>query len=135
MRHLSIFAARSFVLVAAVGVVLAGCTSSGSGDDSGTALSAKDVTGEWSQPKSEPLVYLELIEAGTVSGSDGCNQLNGTWKIDGSTIEFGPFAATMMACDGVDTWLSGASSATVSGDVLTVLDDGGKKIGTLEKTD
>jgi len=133
MRHSSAFAVRSFVLVAAVGVALAGCASS-SGGGSGSALTTKDVTGEWSQPKSEPLVYLELVESGSVSGSDGCNQLNGTWKIDGSTIEFGPFAATMMACEGVDTWLSGATSATVSGDEMTVLDDGGKEIGTLSKT-
>jgi len=133
MRHSSAFAARSFALVAAVGVVLAGCASSSDGG-SGSALSTKDVTGEWSQPKSEPLVYLELVESGTVSGSDGCNQLNGTWKIDGSTIEFGAFSATMMACEDVDTWLSAASSATVSGDEMTVLDDGGKEIGTLEKT-
>lgn len=122
------------MLVAAVGVVLAGCASSGSDGGSGSALTTKDVTGEWSQPKSEPLVNLELIESGTVSGSDGCNQLNGTWKIDGSTIEFGDFAATMMACEDVDTWLSAASSATVSGDEMTVLNDKGKEIGTLEKT-
>jgi len=133
MRHSYAFAARAAVLVAAVGVVLAGCASSSDGG-SGSALTTKDVTGEWSQPKSSPLVYLQMLESGTVNGSDGCNQLNGTWKIDGSTIEFGAFAATMMACDGVDTWLSGASSATVSDNELTVMDDKGKEIGTLEKT-
>ncbi|WP_456846155.1 META domain-containing protein [Cellulomonas sp. P5_C6] len=123
------------VLLAALAVaLLGGCASSS--DDSGSAapLSSKDVTGEWSQPKSAPLVYLQLIESGKVNGSDGCNQMNGTWKIDGSTIEFGPFAATMMACADVDTWLSSATSATVSGDEMTVLDDGGKTIGTLQKT-
>ena len=134
MRHSYTFAVRAAVLVAAVGVVLAGCASSSSDGDSGSALTTKDVTGEWSQPKSSPMVYLQMLESGTVNGSDGCNQLNGTWKIDGSTIEFGPFAATMMACEDVDTWLSGASSATVSGKELTVMDDKGKEIGTLEKT-
>jgi len=48
-------------------------------------------------------------------------------------FEFGPFAATMMACGDVDTWLSGASSATVDGDTMSVLDEKGKEIGTLEK--
>ncbi len=60
--------------------------------------------------------------------------MNGTWKISGSDVEFGAFAATMMACDGVDTWLSGASSATISGDEMTVMDSDGKKIGTLTKS-
>ena len=74
-----------------------------------------------------------LADGGTVTGSDGCNQLNGTWKVDGSEVEFGPFAATMMACEDVDTWLSGASSATVDGDEMTVLDENGKEVGTLKK--
>jgi heat shock protein HslJ len=117
-----------------VAAALVGCSSGSDDSGSGTALSSKDVTGEWAQKDSEPLVSLELIASGNASGTDGCNQLNGTWKIDGSAVDFSPWASTMKACDGVDTWLSNATSATVDGDTLTVLDDGGKEIGTLEKT-
>lgn len=33
-----------------------------------------------------------------VSGSGGCNRYHGQASIAGSSIDFGPFAATMMAC-------------------------------------
>ena len=72
----------------------------------------------------KPPVYLELAEDGALTGSDGCNQLTGTWEVDGTEVEFGDLAATMMACEDVDTWLSGAESATVDGDEMTVLGDG-----------
>ena len=132
MTHRHIVVARSFIVVALLGASLTACSSS---DDSGSGstLTSGDVTGEWAQKDSDPLVDLELVKDGSVTGSDGCNTMNGTWKIDGSSVDFGAFAATMMACDGVDTWLSGAASATVDGDQMTVLDDKGKSIGTLQK--
>ena len=126
------FVARSFVLVAVAGGVLAGCASS---SGSGAELSASDVEGEWSQTDSEPRVYLELGEDGALTGSDGCNQLTGTWEVDGTEVDFSDLAATMMACEDVDTWLSGAATATVDGDQMTVLGEGGKEIGTLEKSE
>ncbi|WP_051640072.1 META domain-containing protein [Cellulomonas sp. URHE0023] len=123
--------ARSILLVAFVGAALTACSSDDS--SSGSTLSSGDVTGQWVESDSDPVVKLELKDDGSVSGSDGCNQLNGTWTIDGSDIKFGAFAATMMACADVDTWLSGASTATVDGDAMTVLGDSGKEIGTLDK--
>src|SRR3954447_21189989 len=122
---------RTVLLVALGGAALAGCSSD---DFSGsTTLEAGDIAGQWTEASSKPTGELKLEDGGSVSGTDGCNQLNGTWKIDGSDVEFGPFAATMMACADVDTWLSGATSATVDGDEMTVLDEGGKEIGTLTK--
>ena len=111
--------------------VLAGCASSTS---SGSELSSEDVTGEWVEAGSEPRVYLELADDGALSGSDGCNQLTGSWEVDGSEVDFGELGSTMMACEDVDTWLSGAGSATVSGDELTVLGADGSQIGTLERS-
>ena len=122
---------RIALLVALGGAALAACSSSE--DSSGADLESSDVTGTWSQTDSEPPVDLELAEDGSVSGSDGCNQMTGTWKIDGSEIEFGPFAATMMACENVNTWLSAATSAKVDGEEMTVYDDKGKEIGVLIK--
>ena len=132
MRHSRRSAARSFALVVVAGGVLGGCASD---SGSGAELADSDVAGEWSQADAEPRVYLELGEDGALTGSDGCNQLTGTWEVDGTEVDFGDIAATMMACEDVDTWLSGADSATIDGSEMTVLGDGDKKIGTLEKSE
>ena len=124
-------AACSLVLIGVVGGVLGGCSST-SGSES--ELTAEDVAGTWEQQDSEPRVYLELDEDGGLTGSDGCNQLTGGWEVDGSSIDFGDLAATMMACEDVDTWLVGAASATVSGDEMTILGDDDKVLGTLERS-
>ncbi|MBC9926642.1 MULTISPECIES: META domain-containing protein [unclassified Leucobacter] len=91
--------------------------------------------GTWGTPDSkqqnEP--GLQLGEDGKVSGTDGCNRLVGTFEVDGDTVTFGPLASTMMFCEGVDTWLGKAVTATVKGDNLTVLDQDGAKIGTLKR--
>jgi heat shock protein HslJ len=129
MRHSRRSAALSLVLVAVAGGVLAGCASS---SGSGAALSETDVTGKWVEADSEPPVYLDLGEDGALTGNDGCNQLSGTWDVDGTSVDFSELAATMMACEDVDTWLSGATSATIDGDQMTVLGDGDEEIGTLE---
>lgn len=41
---------------------------------------------------------LELGADGTVSGTGGCNRMNGRATISGSSIAFGNIASTMMAC-------------------------------------
>ena len=132
MRHSRGYAARSLVLVLVAGGVLAGCASD---SGSGAELSGTDVEGKWTQTDSKPPVYLELAEDGGLTGTDGCNQLTGSWEVDGTEVDFGDLAATMMACEDVDTWLSGAATATVDGDQMTVLGEGGKEIGTLEKSE
>jgi heat shock protein HslJ len=108
-------------IAAAIG--LAGCATAAGGD----------VTGVWGTPNEKGTPSLELASDKSVSGTDGCNRLAGTWTLRGDTIEFGAFASTLMACEGVDTWLSGAKSATVSGSTMTVQDDSGAEIGTLER--
>jgi heat shock protein HslJ len=35
---------------------------------------------------------------GTVTGSGGCNDFNGTYTVDGSKLTFGPLASTKKAC-------------------------------------
>jgi heat shock protein HslJ len=117
------------VLLAVAGGVLAGCASS---SGSGAELSDSDVAGKWVQTDSKPPVYLELGEDGALSGSDGCNQLSGTWQVEGTEVDFSELAATMMACEDVDTWLVGAQAATIDGDEMTVLGKDDKTIGTLE---
>ncbi len=114
---------------AALALALAGCTGS-MGDAGGSTASP---VGTWGTPDTEGQPYLDLSKDGSVAGSDGCNRLVGTWKENAAAIEFGPLASTMMACEGVDTWLSGAIGAVISGSTMTITDAGDKTIGTLEQ--
>ena len=110
--------------VAAVMLLLAGCAGTPSG---------KAVSGEWgSKAAGQP--YLNIQEDGTFSGTDGCNQLSGQGQIDGNEITFGSITSTMKACQGVDEWLAHAATGNVRGDTMTVLNDGGKTIGTLKRS-
>ena len=118
--------------VFAVTLGLAGCSAStGAGGDA----SGADVTGTWGTPDATGTPGLQLNGDDSVSGTDGCNRLVGTWSMSGDTIEFGTLASTLMACEGVDTWLNGASTATVDGSTMTVQDADGSEIGTLERAD
>ncbi|MFP3466978.1 META domain-containing protein [Leifsonia sp. SIMBA_070] len=111
-------------LLAATALLLAGCA----GTPSGAAI-----TGRWGSTSSgQP--NLDIQNDGTFAGSDGCNQLNGQGQIDGDQITFGTIASTMMACEGVDTWLSKAATGTVKGSTMTVVDQGGSTIGTLKRS-
>lgn len=110
--------------VAAAVLLLAGCA----GTPSGQA-----VVGRWgSTSAGQP--NLDIQNDGTFAGSDGCNTLSGKGQIDGDEITFGPIAATLMACENVDTWLSKAATGNVSGDTMTVLDGSGSTIGTLKRS-
>lgn len=76
---------------------------------------------------------VEIAEDGGYTGTDGCNRLVGAGEIAEGTFEFGQLASTRKFCEGVDTWLSLAGSATVDGDTLTVLDSEGTELGTLTR--
>ncbi|MEB0265810.1 META domain-containing protein [Cryobacterium sp. 10I5] len=121
----TLLARRILVATAAasVAVALSGCGAS--------AESA--ATGVWGDPDAPRMPSLELHEDRSLSGTDGCNRLVGTWKMSGDRIEFGPIASTLMACEGVDTWLGAATTATIDGSTMTLTDQGGKEIGTLER--
>ena len=103
-----------------------------------TALTAcstdsTDLLGTWgtTAPGSPSLTF---DEGGQVSGTDGCNRLAGSWTQDGTDVNFGgSLVSTLMACVGVDTWLSSLHSARIDGDILVILDQGGQQIGTLTR--
>lgn len=104
---------------------VAGCAASAGSD-------APSPVGSWgSQNDGQP--NLEFVDDGTVHGTDGCNQLVGSWTQDGATVMMPELASTMMFCEGVDDWLNGATSATISGSTLTVEGEDGTAIGTLER--
>ncbi|GAB3120219.1 META domain-containing protein [Glaciibacter psychrotolerans] len=112
--------------ITALALALGGCASNPGG--SGT-----DATGSWGTVDVQGEPSLDLAEGGQLSGTDGCNRLTGTWTQDGNTVKFGPLGSTMMACDGVKTWLNAAESATVDGSTLTILGADGAEIGTLKR--
>jgi heat shock protein HslJ len=134
--------------VVAAALLLGGCASSGgSGTDdnddapepseTAKALTTSTLVGTWgSTDEREP--NLVFADDGELTGTDGCNRLVGSWSLDGDTVVFSDIASTLMACEGVDTWLSGAASASlVAGDddELRVFDDTDSEIGTLERAD
>ncbi|WP_061963778.1 META domain-containing protein [Demequina aurantiaca] len=115
---------KRWVAASAAGLVLmmSGCASS----------TAPDPVGTWGDAGTHK-PQLILASDGTVTGTDGCNTLNGNWTLEGDTIEFGPFASTRMACPNVDTWRGNAVSATTDIDTMRLIDDTGAQLGTLDK--
>ncbi|MGP6174205.1 META domain-containing protein [Corynebacterium sp. A21] len=107
--------------------LLGGCSSSY--DSPGSSDSAE---GSWgSNGSAQPQLTLEAD--GKLHGTDGCNRMMGSWEYSGEEIALGDIATTMMACEGVDTWLSAAGSLKVEGDTLHVFDADGEEIGTLPR--
>lgn len=92
--------------------------------------------GTWgSEAKHQP--RLTLNDDMTVAGHDGCNGFSGSFTLseDGRTATFGRLLGTLMACPGVDTWLSAAGSATLEDDTLIVFNRAGAEIGRLERVE
>jgi len=122
--------ARLAVLSAVAAASLAAC-----GGGTGGAASrgpVEDVAGVWGMQDTEGVVSLELADDGTVTGTDGCNRITGTWEQDGDQVAFGPWATTRMACQSVDTWIAESVKATVQGADLVFADEFGIEIGTLQ---
>jgi heat shock protein HslJ len=76
-----------------------------------------------------------LADDGTLTGTDGCNRLSGGWSADGDTVTFDEVVSTRMFCEGVDAWLSGLATATISAAEMTVLDASGAELGTLTRSE
>ena len=94
-----------------------------------------DPAGTWGDPSAEAEPYLSLAEDGTLTGSDGCNRLSGSWSVDeADQVLFENVASTRMFCEGVDDWLSGLATAEISGTTMTVLGQDGSEIGQLERS-
>jgi heat shock protein HslJ len=120
-------------LLVAAALALAGCaTNAGSG---GAAAEPSDPVGTWGDATTQTEPSLVLADDGTLTGTDGCNRLRGGWSADGDTVTFDQVVSTRMACEGVDTWLSGLATATISGAEMTVLDASGAELGTLTRSE
>lgn len=86
----------------------------------------------------EPWIVLDP-RSKHVTGSGGCNRINGTYEAGTGTLRFGPLAATMMACPSMETEtaflraLQETRRYRLSGRVLDLMDDRGKRLVRLEE--
>lgn len=92
-----------------------------------------DPVGTWGDVAATGEPSLVLGDDGSLTGTDGCNRLIGTWTAEADTVTFVEVASTRMLCEGVDTWLSALATGTIADDTLTVQDESGEEIGTLER--
>ncbi|WP_313812098.1 META domain-containing protein [Glutamicibacter sp.] len=123
----------ALLVLSAAALSLSACGPSDEPADQTSAPAPVDPGGAWgSHEQGQP--WLDLGDDGTLTGNDGCNRLSGQWKDSDTGIDFGAMASTKMYCEGVDTWLSGAATATVAQDVMTLKDSQGEVIGTLQRT-
>lgn len=111
---------------AAALLLVASCSSEGA---SAEPVSAAGTWGEQGQGRPQ----LVLGEDGSLSGTDGCNRLVGSWTQDGENVSFGQVGSTMMACPDVEVWLVDPNSGRVDRDTLHVFDSAGTEIGTLDR--
>jgi heat shock protein HslJ len=120
------------ILIAATAMLTACATNAGT-----DAAAPVDPVGTWGDVDTRSEPSLALSNDGVLTGTDGCNRLMGSWSADDETdtITFADVASTRMACEGVDTWLSGLATGTIAGETLTVFDVDGTEIGTLPRSD
>lgn len=87
-------------------------------------------------PQDARAPYIEFDAAnGRASGMGGCNRFSGPYQLDGDALTFpSHVAATMMACDNLDTegaffqTLERVARWQVSGDTLTLSETEGEEI-------
>ena len=76
------------------------------------------------------------FSADTVSGSSGCNDYNGPYTLNGTTLKIGPLATTMKACEQplMDqehqflTALQAATTFSQSGPIITLKNDSANQV-------
>ena len=120
--------AAAGALLAAAAFTLAGCASSAD-----TPATVADTT--WGTPDTEGKPVITFAADGGLGGNDGCNVFGGSWSETKDGVKIEDVVSTMMFCEGVDTWLSTATTAVATGDKITFSDEAGKEIGSLKKTE
>ena len=106
--------------------VLAGCASTPA-DSGARSVDAADLVGTWTIDESfdspeQP--FIDFVDDNTWTASDGCNRMQGTWKLgDEGAITTTSGASTLMYCGGAQLPLaiSMAEKVSIDGDELTIL--------------
>lgn len=88
------------VLIAVAAIVVA-CTPSGNDNANGglvnTSWTVVSIAGAPTLDGARPT--LTFAQDGTVSGSAGCNQYSGAFRMDGGAISMGELGSTLMGCE------------------------------------
>ena len=112
------------LLVPALIVALGACgedSDSEAVDVEGVELQLVELTGMPIPAAANPTL---LLEEGAASGDAGCNRFTGEYTLDGESIEFGPFAVTLMACEpAIDEFERAYLAALGTADTIEVTDD------------
>lgn len=115
------------VLVTAA--LLSGCTSTTEPEPSTTPPA--DLAGKWEED-SDSAVFLELKEDESILAFDGCNTLQGSWRMDGNRLVLRFDGGTERGCGDIPVvWLSLAQTADYEDNVPTFSDADGNQIGVL----
>lgn len=142
-------ALKTLILLLATGVC--GCASADAGpNDSGGAATATLLGTDWKLTSldGKPLQFTEgqrqphlsLREKDQrISGSLGCNAVNGSYVLNGVQLSFGPMISTRMAClKGMDVehdfaaTLRNAASWKIAGQQLELYDAAGRSLARFE---
>jgi heat shock protein HslJ len=85
--------------IAALALILAGCAGKGepTSEAVGPVWGAVSIADK--AVLDHALITLQLDGDGRASGKGGCNGYGGSYTLEGSTLRFGPLAATKMACE------------------------------------
>lgn len=82
---------------------------------------------------------IAFVAGGRVSGTDGCNRINGPYTLNGERLTFGALATTRMACPGADEIgrrfagaLTGTSRFRIAAGRLELYGATGKPLAILE---
>ncbi len=121
-------------------LLLAGCaTGSGAPQLENTTWNLVALDGvRVSDGVGTPYILLQSAEK-RVTGSGGCNRMNGTYVLDRTALTFGPVAATKMACinagkveDRFFTTLGAVRNWRLEGAHLTLLGGTGTKLAEFD---
>jgi heat shock protein HslJ len=91
----------ALLIGAALTLAVAACSSSGGASPTpaaalpGTSWTVTTIGGTGTVPQQPTIAF---TADGTVSGTTGCNQYNGTYTVDGDKLTFSPLVSTRMAC-------------------------------------
>lgn len=126
--------------VAVLGVVaLTACATGTTGARS--AVDPADLVGTWAIDEtfdSHEQPFIDFVDDGTWTASDGCNRVQGTWQLgdEGSlTTTAGP--STLMACEGAQLPLAveQADYVALDGDTLKIFSSAESTVTELIRTD
>lgn len=97
-------------------------------------LTVDDYVGAWGLEERGQASLNFVLDDFRVNGSDGCNRLMGSWVLlDDGSVELKQMASTMMLCQDVDTWMTGAATVRVVEGVLVVSNPENAVLGTMAR--